>query len=101
MPKRGDAEFAADIQEAIERITTYSSGLSYAALLPDIKTQDAIVRNLEIIGEVVKRLSAEFRNAHQQIRWPDIAGMRDRLVHDYFGVNWEIVWDVIRTKLPS
>jgi uncharacterized protein with HEPN domain len=101
MPRRGDAEFVSDIGEAIGRIERYTEGLEYDAFLEDIKTQDAVMRNLEIVGEAVKRLSAEFRKTHKGIRWPDIAGMRDRLIHDYFGVNWDIVWDVVRNKLPE
>lgn len=58
------------------------------------------MRNVEIIGEAAKGLSAEFRKAHPGIRWQDIAGMRDRLVHHYAGVNWSIVWNVIQEKLP-
>ena len=101
MPRRGDAEFAKDINEAIGRIKLYSNGMTYEAFLLDTKTQDAVIRNLEIIGEAVKRLSVEFRKGHKDVRWPDVAGMRDRLIHNYFGVNWEIVWDVIQTKLPG
>ena len=59
------------------------------------------MRNLEIIGEAVKGLSSEFRKNHQGVPWQDIAGMRDRLIHDYAGVNWDIVWDVLQTKLPE
>lgn len=82
-------------------LESHTEGFDYAAFLRDTKTQDAVIRNIEIIGEAAKRLSAEFRKAHGDIRWPEIAGMRDRLVHNYFGVNWEIVWDVVRTKLPE
>ena len=59
------------------------------------------MRNLEIIGEAVKVLSSDFRKKHQGVPWQDIAGMRDRLIHDYAGVNWDIVWDVLQTKLPE
>ncbi|MSP88315.1 MAG: DUF86 domain-containing protein [Alphaproteobacteria bacterium] len=63
--------------------------------------QDAVVRNLEIIGEATKGLSPEFRKIHRAVAWREIAGMRDRLVHHYTGVNWDIVWDVIQAKLPE
>lgn len=75
--------------------------MSSEAFLTDTKTQDAVVRNLEIIGEAVKGLSPDFRRAHKDIAWKDIGGMRGRLVHHYFGVNWDIVWDVIEHRLPE
>ena len=57
--------------------------------------------NLEILGEAAKALSPRFRKVHKDVNWSNIAGMRDRLIHHYFGVNWEIVWDVIQVKLPE
>ena len=90
-----------DILEAIGRIQTYIGGLSYPEFLIDLKTQDAVVRNLEIVGEAAKRLSPAVRNRSSSVPWQDIGGMRDRLIHHYFGTNWEIVWDVIQTKLPQ
>jgi len=101
MPKRSDAELAEDIREAIARIALYTQGMTYGTFFQDIKTQDAVVRNLEILGEAAKGLSAEFRRDHAAIRWQDIAGMRDRLIHHYAGVNWSIVWNVIEEKLPE
>jgi uncharacterized protein with HEPN domain len=59
------------------------------------------LRNIAILGEAAKNLSAEFKRHHKNIEWKAIAGMRDKLVHDYFGVNWDILWDVVRTKLPD
>jgi uncharacterized protein with HEPN domain len=101
MPKRQDDELAEDIGEAIKRIQRYTRGKSYEAFLQDTMVQDAVVRNLEIIGEAAKGFSANFRKTHKAIRWQDIAGMRDRLIHHYTGVNWSIVWDVIQAKLPE
>jgi uncharacterized protein with HEPN domain len=101
MPKRTDPELVEDIKDAIERIQRYTKGLSFEAFLADDKTQDAVARNLEIIGEAAKSVSADFRKGRGEIAWQDIAGMRDRLIHHYAGVNWEIVWDVIQTKLPE
>ena len=83
MSKRRDPELVEDISEAITRIERYTAGLTLDAFLADTKTQDATVRNLEIIGEAVKGLSSEFRKKHQSVPWPDIAGMRDRLIHGY------------------
>ena len=101
MPKRQDDGLVEDIGEAIERIQRYTRGISYEAFLKDTMVQDAVVRNLEIIGEAAKGFSVNFRKKHKNIAWQDIAGMRDRLIHHYTGVNWSIVWDVIQAKLPE
>ena len=89
MSDRGDADLVADIREAISRIRRYADGMSFDGFLDDTRTQDAVVRNLEIIGEAAKKLSAKFRKSHGGTKWRDIGGMRDRLIHNYAGVNWE------------
>ena len=101
MSERKDSEFVADIREAIRRISVYNEGMNYDAFLIDIKTQDAVTRNLEIIGEAVKNLSPELRQLHPDIPWRSMAGVRDRLIHDYFGVNLDIVWEIISNELPK
>ena len=100
MSKRGDREFLCDIKEAIKRIEGYVGEMGYEEFLQKIVIQDAVVRNLEIIGEAVKNLSKELRKKHSEVEWKDIAGMRDKIIHFYFGVNWSIVWSVIKDKLP-
>jgi uncharacterized protein with HEPN domain len=67
---------------------------------PDRKTQDAVVRNLEITGEAAKRLSQPLKEAHPDVSWKSIAGMRDKLIHDYFGIDLQLVWDVVERDLP-
>lgn len=99
--KRADIALLKDIKEAVVRIEKYSAGSEYEEFLEDIKTQDAIVRNLEIIGEAVKNISADFKKKHKEVEWKNIAGFRDKMIHHYFGINWEIVWDVIKNKLPK
>ncbi len=101
MSKRGDIGSLKDINEAIKRITTYTYRIDYKEFWEDIKTQDAVLRNIEIVGEAVKNISADFKLRHENIEWKKIAGMRDRVIHFYFGVNWDVVWDVIRNKLPD
>ena len=90
-----------DVREAIVRIRRYLRGMTYRRFLVDTKTQDAVVRNLEILGEAAKSVSADFRKRHQDVDWKGMAGMRDRLIHQYFGVNLDIVWSVAREKLPG
>jgi uncharacterized protein with HEPN domain len=101
MPKRGDREFISDIKEAMERIKKYTTGMSYETFLQDTKTQDAVVRNIEIIGEAAKNLSTNFRKKYMQMDCKKIAGMRDKIIHFYFGVKWDIVWAVIKDKIPT
>jgi uncharacterized protein with HEPN domain len=74
--------------------------MSFADFITNDKTYDAVLRNLEVIGEAVKNLPDDFRDLHPQIEWRKIAGLRDIVAHVYFGVNDEIVWDVIQNKIP-
>ena len=99
MSKRTDQDFLEDIQEAIRRITTYTAAMRYETFLADTKTQDAVIRNLEIIGEATKNLSVALRNQYANVPWKGMAGVRDRLIHDYFGVNFDIVWHIVTTEL--
>jgi uncharacterized protein with HEPN domain len=74
--------------------------MTYERFLADIKTQDAVIRNLEIIGEATKSLSTGLREKHPDVPWKGMAGVRDRLIHHYFGVNLDIVWDIVAVELP-
>jgi uncharacterized protein with HEPN domain len=69
--------------------------------LADTRTQDAVIRNLEVIGEAVKSVSEDRKSSHSDIPWKQIAGMRDTLIHRYFGVNLTLVWDVVAKELPT
>jgi uncharacterized protein with HEPN domain len=102
MPEsRRDFDFLGDILEAITRITEYTSEYSWDRFISDRKTQDAVIRNLEIIGEATKRLSSEFRTTHTDIPWREMAALRDRLIHNYFGINTEILWEIVQHDLPA
>jgi len=101
MSKRGNKEFLKDIKEAIRRTEGYIGKMNYEEFLQDIKTQDAVVRNLEIIGEAVKNLSSDFKKTHKDIDWKKIAGLRDKIIHYYFGVKWDVVWSIINEKIPD
>lgn len=101
MSKRGDAELLADLREAIARIEDYTRGLTFEQFMKNIKDQDAVVRNLEIIGEASKNISSAFKKKYPKIPWNDMARVRDRLIHHYFGVNLDIVWDIVKVDLPS
>ena len=101
MSERTDQEFLSDIREAIRRISAYVAGFDYESFAKDTKTQDAVIRNLEILGEAAKNLSEDFRATHADVPWKSMAGARDRLIHHYFGVNLDIVWQIISTELPK
>jgi uncharacterized protein with HEPN domain len=90
-----------DILGRCERITRYVEGLDEARWSRDERTQDAVLRNLEVIGEAVKRLPVDLREAAPQIPWQDIAGLRDILIHEYQGVDFAIVWDIAVNEVPA
>jgi uncharacterized protein with HEPN domain len=90
-----------DILEATRKITVYTASLSKAAFPEDEKTLDAVVRNLEVIGEAVKKLPENLRAEHSAVEWKKIAGLRDILIHEYFGLDAEIVWDIVQNKVPA
>lgn len=99
MSERADRDFLSDIQEAVRRIRAYTTAMTYDGFLADIKTQDAVIRNLEIIGEATRNLSAELRAEYPSVPWKGMVGVRDRLIHHYFGVNLDIVWDIATREL--
>lgn len=77
------------------------TGLTFDAFMTNETLQRAFVRSLEIIGEAAKKVPREFRSQYPDIEWRAMAGMRDRLIHDYFGVDYEIVWDVVQSRIPE
>ena len=90
-----------DIIDAVDSIEEYTSELTYEAFVKDKKTIDAVVRNFEIIGEASKHTPEKVRMEYPSVPWRDMAGMRDRLIHGYFGVNLDVVWKTIRERLPK
>ena len=88
-----------DILGAIDHIREYILGLDYEAFQHDRKTQDAVVRNLEIVGEAAGRLPESLQAAAPEVEWRKITGLRNILAHEYFGVSLPIVWDVVQSKL--
>jgi len=85
----------------IEYLSDQSQALTYERFAADETLRRAFVRSLEIIGEAVKNLSEGFRAAHPEVEWRPIARMRDRLIHGYFGLDYQLVWDVVCKKLPE
>jgi uncharacterized protein with HEPN domain len=95
-----DRVYLLHIQDAIEQISRYTVD-GKDEFLGDRKTQDAVVRNLEIIGEAVKQLSPALRSKHADVPWKRVVGMRDKMIHDYFGVDWQLVWEVVEKDLHA
>ena len=90
-----------DILGSIKKIEAYTKGKSQQEFMKNSLLVDGVIRNLEIIGEAVKKIPAGIKKNHPKIEWNKIAGLRDILIHEYFGINLEIVWDVIINKLPA
>ena len=101
MPKREDQLLLKDIAEAGNKIFLYTKGLQYDEFISSSMTIDAVVRNFEVIGEAAKFISEETKVKHPEIEWKRMAQFRDVLIHDYFGIEYEIVWDVIQNHLPQ
>ena len=99
--KRTCQLYLRDILEAIERIESYVKGRSFEQFSKDTLVIDAVVRNFEIIGEATKHIPAEIKQDHPLIKWKEMAGMRDKLAHEYFGVDVEILWRTSTNRLST
>ncbi|MBI4388763.1 MAG: DUF86 domain-containing protein [Nitrospinae bacterium] len=101
MSERAAGLLIEDICEAIEKIGRYVAGMTRETFLSDEKTSDAVARNLEIIGEAANRLPENIKTKYPDIPWRKITGLRHRIVHEYFDVDLEIVWKIVRDDLPA
>ncbi|MEK6928438.1 MAG: DUF86 domain-containing protein [Nanoarchaeota archaeon] len=101
MTKHSDVPYIQHMLEAIEDIEESIGDLSKEEFVANKDARDANIRRLEIIGEAVKNLSKEFREKNSEIEWNKIAGTRDKVIHNYFGVNLAIVWEIIKKDLPE
>ena len=90
-----------DILEASELLDEYTRGLSYEQFCANTEKQDAVARRIEIIGEAVKRLPQELRDQYADIPWREIAGARDVLIHEYFRIDLELAWEMVRDDVPA
>ena len=90
-----------DMLEAANRIERYLKGMTIGKLRKDTLVLDGIVRNLEIVGEAAKNIPSPIKNKYPEVEWKKIAGLRDVLAHEYFGIDLEVVWDIVKNKLPS
>lgn len=93
--------FIEDILACIEKIEKYTSGLSFEDFSGNEMVVDAVIRNFEIIGEAVKRIPEEVKKQYPDVAWKEAAGFRDVLIHNYFGIDLEAVWDTLKNNMPS
>lgn len=98
---KDDLVFIRHMLDEIHYLQTESQGLTFENFESDETLKRAFARSLEIIGEAAKNLSDEFKTRHFTIKWKEIAGLRDKLIHHYFGVNWKRVWDVVKNRIPE
>jgi uncharacterized protein with HEPN domain len=101
MSKREPILLVEDIIESGNKILLYTNGLNFTDFKNDSKTIDAVIRNFEIIGEAANRLPDEFKDKYPEIDWFKIRGFRNRIVHHYFGIDFQIVWEVKNNYLPT
>ncbi len=97
---KDDLVYLGHIRDAIDAVLGYTKD-GKSAFLADKRTQDAVVHNIQIMGEATKRISDAFKSSHNSIPWRQIAGTRDRIVHDYMGVSLKLVWDIVEFELPE
>jgi uncharacterized protein with HEPN domain len=101
MKDRDLRDYISDLVEACEDILSFTRGMSYSDFARDKKTVNAVIRSLEVIGEATKKLPVSFRDSYPDVPWKRMAGMRDKLIHEYFGVDRQMVWQVVERHIPD
>jgi uncharacterized protein with HEPN domain len=99
--KRDYRLFVEDILDSIEKIEEFVADMNFDEFVNDDKTSSAVMRKLEIIGEATKNLPGYIRRKYKGLPWREMARMRDKITHGYFGINYRIVWNVIKERLPE
>ena len=101
MSKREIGLLLEDILDSANKISTYTRDISYEQFISDSKTVDATVRNFEIIGEASNRIPQDYKLTHPEIDWVGIIGFRNRIIHEYFGINYQVLWDIKAEYIPD
>jgi len=97
---KSDQVYLEHILESIRKVEDFVNGITQTEFDNSVLIQDAVIRNFEIIGEATKKISKQFTQLHSEIPWQDMAGMRDKLIHDYLDVDIEVVWKTVKSDLP-
>ncbi|MFB0509090.1 MAG: DUF86 domain-containing protein [bacterium] len=98
--KKDFRDYINDILNSINEVEEFTERMSFNEFVKDKKTINAVIRSLEVLGEAVKNIPEEIKAKERQVPWKRMAGMRDKLIHEYFGVDLEIVWAVVKQELP-
>ena len=101
MKKREVRDYLRDILDAVDEVASFIEGMSFEEFVKDRKTLNAVVRSIEIIGEASKHIPASLRGKYAELPWKEITGMRDKLIHGYFGMDYETIWKAAREDVPS
>jgi uncharacterized protein with HEPN domain len=94
-------EYLKDILNSLNDIVAFTKGMTFNQFIKDKKTSNAVLRSLEVLGEAAKQIPAPLRRKYRNIPWKNMTGMRDKLIHEYFGVDLVIVWQTLKNDLPS
>jgi uncharacterized protein with HEPN domain len=99
-PQRTYADYLRDILDAVEKVGKFTEGISFEQFAADDRTNFAVIRALEVVGEATKRIPPVIREQYSYVPWSEMARMRDKLIHDYFGVDLQVVWRTVQEDLP-
>jgi len=101
MKKRNSKLYLKDILDSIEKIEDYTKDLTFQEFPANKMAVDAVIRNFEIIGEAGKNIPDDLKNSHSEIPWKEMTGMRDKMIHQYFGIDLDIIWKTLKDRLPQ
>ncbi len=100
MKKRDYGDYLQDILDSIDDLSNFTNNMSFKSFVSDKKTINAVTRSIEIIGEATKKLPASITTKYPLVPWAKMAGIRNKLIHEYFGIDAEILWKVVKDDLP-